>query len=244
MKKLIAAFLFFSSLVYAQQNFVADLKVQGNKRLKTSFIKKVSQVKHGIKLDSAMIESDIRLLKRLPSIAHAYYQIFPADKPNTYNVFYNIEENFTIIPQANVYTTNNDEFAYRLGLYEYNLFGQNITFGGFYQKDIFDSYAINFRAPFLFSRKLGLAINYQDLTTLEPVFFNNTTADYRYNNNSIEALGLYQIDFNNRVELGLNYFTEDYEYQAGATSPNVPQELRVKKLLYKFIYEYYNLNYF
>ena len=90
----------------------------------------------------------------MPSIAHAYYQVFPAAKPNTYNVFYNIQENFTIIPQANVYTTNNDEFAYRLGLYEYNLFGQNITFGGFYQKDIFDSYAINFRAPFFFLESL------------------------------------------------------------------------------------------
>jgi hypothetical protein len=43
--------------------------------------------------------------------------------------------------------------------------------------------------------------------------------------------------------LGLNYFTEDYEYQSGATNPNVPQQLRVKKLLYKLIYEYNNLNY-
>ncbi|TCK67434.1 surface antigen-like variable number repeat protein [Winogradskyella wandonensis] len=243
MKYITALILLFTTLVNSQENSVADLKIQGNKRLKTSFVKKISQIKQGVKLDSALIEADIRLLKRLPSIAHAYYQVFPANAPNQYNVFYNIEENFTIIPSANVYTTNDDEFAYRLGLYEFNLFGQNITFGGFYQKDIFDSYAINFRAPFLFSRKLGLAINYQDLTTLEPVFFDNTTADYRYNNASIEALGLFQINFTNRIELGLNYFTEDYLYQSGATNPEVPQELRVKKLLYKAIYEYNNLNY-
>lgn len=243
MKNVTFLVFLLASLVNAQQFVVADLKVQGNKKLKTSFVKKISQIKHGVALDSAMIEADIRLLKRLPSIAHAYYQVFPANKPNEYNVFYNIEENFTIIPSANVYTTNDDEFAYRLGLYEFNLFGQNITFGGFYQKDIFDSYAINFRAPFLFSRKFGLAINYQDLTTLEPVFFDNTTADYRYNNESIEALGLFQIDFNNRIELGINYFTEDYRYLTGATNPNVPQELRVKKLLYKGIYEYNNLNF-
>ena len=112
------------------------------------------------------------------------------------NVFYNIEENFTIIPSINVYTTNEDEFAYRIGLYEFNLFGQNMIFGGFYQKDIYSSYAVNFRAPYLFNRQFGLAVNHQNLATQEPVFFDNTTADYKYNNKSFEVMGLYQINFN------------------------------------------------
>ncbi|MGV6830455.1 MAG: POTRA domain-containing protein [bacterium] len=243
MKSLLTLLLLVSTLVQAQELKVADLKVQGNKKLKTSFVKKVSSIKPGVVLDSSAIEQDIKLLKRLPSIAHAYYQVFPAEKENEYNVFYNIEENFTIIPSANVYTTNDDEFAYRLGLYEFNALGQNIIFGGFYQKDIYDSYAVNFRAPFLFSRKAGLAINYQDLTTQEPVFFDNTTADYKYNNQSIEFLGLYQFNFNNRLELGINFFKEDYEYKSGAVSPDVPLDLEVDKLLYKVIYEYNNLNY-
>ena len=119
-----------------------------------------------------------------------------------------------------------------------------MTFGGFYQKDIYDSYAINFRAPYLFTRQLGVAINYQDLTTQEPVFFNNTTADYKYNNESFEILGLYELNFNNRFEVGVNYFTEDYEYKSGATSPDVPQDLRVHKLLYKVIYEFNNIDYY
>ncbi len=243
MKYLSILILLLVGSANAQKYTVADLKVQGNKKLKSSFITKISSIKPGVLLDSAVIADDISLLKRLPSIAHAYYQVFPAEEPDQYNVFYNIVENFTIIPSANVYTTNDDEFAYRLGLYEFNLFGQNITFGGFYQKDIYDSYAINFRAPFLFSRKLGLAINYQNLTTQEPVFFDNTTADYRYNNESFEVLGLYQLNFNNRIEAGLNFFTEDYEYKSGATNPNVPQALVVDKMLYKLIYEYNNLNY-
>lgn len=243
MKYLSIIFVLFAFFANAQQYKVADLKVQGNKKLKASFVKKIARITSGVVLDSSVIEDDIKLLKRLPSIAHADYQVFLADEPNTYNVFYNIEENFTIIPSANVYTTNDDEFAYRLGLYEFNLFGQNIAFGGFYQKDIYDSYAINFRAPFLFSRQLGLAINYQNLTTQEPVFFDNTTADYRYNNESIEVLGLYQLNFTNRVEFGLSFFTEDYEYKSGATNPNVPQALLIDKMLYKFIYEYNNLNY-
>lgn len=242
-KTLILFSLFISALSFAQDSIVLDIKVQGNKKLKSNFVKKIAKVKVGAVLDSTLLEEDIKLLKRLPSVAHAYYQVFYSHE-NYYNVFYNIEENFTIIPSVNVYTTNDEEFAYRVGLYEFNLLGQNIVFGGFYQKDIFSSYGINFRAPFLFSRRLGLAINHQDLNTLEPVFFNNTTSDYRYRNKSFEILGLYQPNFKNRFELGINYFLEEYEYRQGATSVNVPRELSVKKLLYKGIYEYNNLDYY
>ena len=141
-----------------------------------------------------VIEQDIIRLKRLPSVSHAYFQVFHS-KDNECNVFYNIEENFTLIPSLNIYTTDNDEFAYRVGLYEFNALGKNIIFGGFYQKDIYSSYALNFRAPYLFSNQLGLAVNLQNLTTQEPVFFDNTTSNYRYNNKSAEILGLYEFNF-------------------------------------------------
>ena len=131
MNKIIFFFLFgicFNS--FSQDYRIADLKIQGNKRLKASFVKKIASINAGDVLDSLVIEEDMKLLKRLPSISHAYYQVFPSGD-NQYNVFYNIEENFTLIPSANIYTTDNDEFAYRLGLYEFNLLGRNIAIGGF-----------------------------------------------------------------------------------------------------------------
>jgi outer membrane protein assembly factor BamA len=245
MKRILFLYIIFllATPVIAQEDIVHDVKIQGNKRVKASFIKRITTIQAGSVLDSTELEQDMLRLKRLPSIAHVYYQVFPAEDSG-YNVFYNIEENFTLIPSLNVYTTNNNEFAYRLGLYEFNALGRGIIFGGFYQKDIYSSYAINFRAPYLFSNKLGLAINRQDLTTLEPVFFDNTSSNYKYNNDSYEILGLYEIDFTNRIELGVNYFKEAYQYQFGATNPNVPQTLNVKKWLLKAIYEYNRLDYF
>ena len=246
MKKLLYFQLFFGLItagLFAQESIVHDLKIQGQKKLKPAFIKSISSLKPGVELDSAVIENDMLRLKRLPSVSHAYYQVFPSDD-NQFNVFYNIVENHTLIPSANVFTTDNDEFAYRLGLYEFNLLGRNITLGGFYQQDVYSSYAINFRAPYLFSNKLGLAINLQDLTTQEPVFFDNTSSNYRYNNKSAEILGLYEFNFSNRLELGLNYFVEDYQYKFGATNPNVPQALNIHKWLLKGIYEYNKLDYF
>lgn len=243
MKPLIVFLIIIFSNQFYSQNTVSDLKIQGNKNLKTSFVKGISKIKIGSALDSLIIEQDMLRLKRLPSVSHAYYQVFPLED-NKYNLIYNIVENFTLIPSLNIYTTNEDEFAFRVGLYEFNTFGRNIIFGGFYQKDNYNSYALNFRAPYLFSNTFGLAVNLQNLTTLEPVFFDNTSSNYKYNNKSFEVLGLCEIDFNSRVELGLNYFIEDYEYKFGATNPNVPQALNVHKWLLKGIYEYNNLDYF
>ena len=235
MKRLAYILFFIVSGAIGQE--ISEVAVQNNKKTRTSFIRKITQVQEKTPLDSIVLEKDVNRLKRLPGIAHAYYQVFEQED-GSYKVVYGIEENFTIIPSVNVYTTNDDEFAYRLGLYEFNGLGQNIIFGGFYQKDIFSSFGINLRAPFLFGKKAGIALNYQDLTTEEPVFLDAGTADYRYNNTSYEALGLYQFNHTNRVELGINYFTEIYEYLEGATSPDVPQFLEVDKLLYKLIYEY------
>jgi len=116
--------LLASSVTFSQEQRVADLKVRGNKRLKTSFVRLISDTKSGTVLDSTVIEQDVIRLKRLPAVAHAYYQIFHSHE-NEYNVFYYIEENFTLNPQLNVYTTNEDEFAFRAGLYEFNTLGSN-----------------------------------------------------------------------------------------------------------------------
>ena len=136
-------------LLFSQNAKIVDIKVQGNKKLKSSFVRQFALVKPGHELDSLRLDSDMIRLKRLPAVAHAYYQVFPSNDGG-FNVFYNIDENFTLIPSANIYTTNDDEFAFRLGLAEFNLFGRAINFGGFYQDDIYSSYGISLRAPYVF----------------------------------------------------------------------------------------------
>ena len=235
--------LLFSFLGNAQEDIVLDVKIRGTKRTKPAFLKSLVEMKSGMALDSVLIEKDITRLKRLPSISHAYYQVFSSEE-GKHNVFYNVEENFTLIPFANLFSSSNDEFAFRIGLQEFNLLGRNITLGGFYQHDIFNSYGIGIRAPYLFTNKIGLSVSYNDFTTQEPVFFGNTTADYRYNNHGFEVMGLYEFDFKNRIELGGSLFTEEYEYLSGATDPEVPQALKVDKHLFKLIYNFDNIKYY
>ena len=242
MRILLCFFLCSAFCGFAQKTTVGSVEIVGNKRTNVSFLLSLAELKSGAVLDSLVLDKDINRFKRLPSIAHANYKVVPTIT-NEVRVIYAIEENHTLIPSANVYTSTNKEFAYRIGLQEFNFLGRNITLGAFYQKDVYSSYGLGFRAPYLFGPKWGLEVNYQDLTTQEPLFFNGSKAYYRYNNKSIEALGLYQINYKNRVALGLNVFTEDYNYVFGATDDAIPRSLKIDKYLIKLLYTYDNIKY-
>ena len=236
-------FLLCCIFANAQEHTVANVKILGAKRTNAAFLKSLVGLKPGMALDSLVIAEDMTRLKRLPSISHAFFQVYTSDE-SQYNVYYTIEENFTLIPYANLFSSSDDDFAFRIGLQEFNLLGRNITLGGFYQYDNFSSYGVSIRAPYLFSRKIGLAVNYNNFSTQEPVFFDNTTADYRYNHRGSEVLGLYEFNYKNRIELGGSLFTEQYEYLFGATNPDVPQRLEVEKHLFKLIYNLDHISYY
>ncbi|SHI67368.1 hypothetical protein SAMN04488513_101957 [Pseudozobellia thermophila] len=240
-------FLFYILLcctfAQAQENIVNAVEVRGVSRSHPAFVKKLLRVSPGMPLDSTLMARDVTRLIRLPSVSHAAFKVMSSPGEG-YTVIYEITENFTLIPFANLFSSSNDAFAFRVGLQEFNLLGRNITLGAFYQYDVFNSYGIGVRAPYLFSNRFGLALTHNNFTTQEPVFFDSSTADYRYNNRGVELMGLYELDFRNRIELGGSIFTENYNYLSGATSPTVPQQLSVDKHLFKLIYRYEDITYF
>ena len=236
-------FLWMSISFFSQEKIVNNVKIKGNIRMKNSFIKKILSTKKDYVLDSISLEKDIIQLKRLPAISHAYYTVFHAHD-TYYNVFIHVEENFTIVPEVNLWTTTNQQFSYKLGLYDYNFLGRNIAFGGFYQNNGFDSYGINFRAPNLFSKTWGLFVNHQDWKSEEPLYFGNETANYLYNNISFVVLGIHQINLKNEINFGLNFFREKYQYLSGTIDASIPQRLSLKKTLFKLVYTYDDLDFF
>ena len=240
---ILISLFFVITTTFGQKLTISDVKIKGYNKTKITTIFKVIESAKNKDLDSLVLENDVIRLKRLPAISHAYYQVFPADE-NSYNVFIYVEENFTLIPEFNIWTTTNQQTAYKIGLYDYNFLGRNIAFGAYYQNNGFNSYGVNFRAPTLFSNKWGLAINHQNWASEEPLYFGNNTANYKYQNVSFEALGLYQLNFKNNFQFGINYFKEKYNYLSGATAVNIPLKLNVNKWLLKTIYTYDGLDYF
>nr|WP_238934646.1 outer membrane protein assembly factor [Aurantibacter crassamenti] len=230
------------SVTISAQSIVSKITIEGATKTKLTFLKKLIQTVEGTELDSLLVLDDVQYLKRLPSISHANFEVVYNSEKSAHVIF-SVIENFTLIPFASIYTSSNDEFAFRIGAQEFNLFGRNITVGGFYQYDVFNSYGVITKAPYLFGNKWGLALSYHNLITLEPIFFEGTSADYRYNNKAIELLALHQINSRNRLSFGGGVFTENYDYESGATSINVPLTLDIDKALFKLIHEYDGVNY-
>lgn len=232
----ILIFFLYCSASHGQR--VYNLELKGAEKTNEKFIRNLMQTKSGVPLDTNMMLQDVEWLKRLPSIAHAYFQVFHSHD-DYYNVFYYIEENVTLIPAINIWTVQ-DRLWVRGGLDQFNLFGRNMLLGGFYQYNGKNTYGLNFRAPFLFSSKYGLAFSIQDLTSDEPVYFGTAQAFYEYRNRSVELLGVYQPDFHNRIEFGGSFFNERFLYLEGAEEiMGKPELVEDNKSLIKLNYEYY-----
>lgn len=242
-KLLLISFCFLvSTNVFSQEKTINSIVINGAKKTNTTYLKRIIELKVNETLDSTTIINDTNTLIKLAAISHATFKVEKTTN-NNYNVTFTIKENFTIIPDINFWTNNSNAIAYKFGLYDYNFLGRNITFGGYYQNNGYDTYAINFKAPHLFSNKFGLAINHQNWKSEEPLYFNSGSANYLYNNISYEVLGLYKLNSKNNFELGINIFEEDYKYLNGLTSDAIPQSLNLNKLLFKLVYNYNNIKY-
>ena len=233
--------LFVVTFSYAQDKTISEVIIEGNKRTKTSFLKRLAFVKEGSVLDSSKIISDVRRFKLLPSVASATYSINDVEIDRV-KIIYTVVENFAIIPGLNVSQDNNDDIAYRTSIFDFNFLGQNQIIGGFYSKNVFDSYGVFWEAPNLFTRKLGIGINYQNNILQEPIFLdNNKDVNYKYNSKAFEIRAMYEHNFKNRFELGINLANEDYDYLEGDLNAEIPEQLGVKRISVVGEYEFNNI---
>lgn len=242
MKKVVVLFFVMLSITcYCQNKFVENIDFKGVKKMDVKFMIRFIETKINASLDSLKLDNDVDALTRLNGISKVTYQISDS-KSNNYDVIFTIVEDFSIIPNLLLWTTDFGN-AFRVGLYDYNFLGRNNTVGGFYQRNGVSSFGFNYAAPFLFSTKFGLEASFQKLGSIEPVFFDKKSANYQYFNTAIELLAAYRINYRNSFKVGFSVFKEEYTYLNGATSPSVPQNLLVDKRLFKSNYLYDNLKY-
>ena len=235
--------LFWSTINgWAQDKEITSIAFKGIEKNSKSFIDRLIKVKSGTIIDSSLLHSDITLLNRLPGVAHASFQVNDI-APNKVEVVYTIEEHFTFIPVLNFWTATNNRFAYKIGGYDYNFLGSAITLGGYYQNNGFDTYSLSFNAPYLFSKSLGLGVNYKLWRSEEPLYFENQTALYLYANKSIELLSFYEPSIHHRLRFGVSFFNEQYQYRSGNVPTAIPLELDIDKTLFKTVYDYNHLQY-
>ncbi|VXA93344.1 Outer membrane protein assembly factor [Flavobacterium sp. 9AF] len=245
MKRIIyLTFALFISICYSQEYMIEKINWSGVKKMNKKFMIHFIQTKEGSILDSLKLENDIQALTRLNGVSKASYSIQKNDINNTLcSIEFSIIENFSLIPNANLWTTDDTAAAYRLGIYEFNLFGKNISIGSFYQYNGINSYGFHFSAPYLFNENLGLETSLQSIGSIEPIFFNNTFAKYEYTNKAFELLGVYRTNFKNTIKAGFSLFNEEYIYKSGTTATSIPTTFTIDKILFKLNNNYNNLKY-
>ena len=242
MKTILLFLVLLKGIIASGQNpVVSVVEIEGVKRTKSSFLKRLAFVKAGSSLDSSRISSDVRRFKLLPSVASASYQVKKVEG-QSYKIIYTVVENFAIIPGLNVTQDVNDDIAYRTSLFDFNFLGQNQILGGFYSRNVFDSYGFFWEAPNLLTRKWGIGINYQNNVLQEPVFFeDNRDVNYKFDSKAFEFRVFYEHNFNNRFELGFNYAIEDYNYLEGDLPGDIPENLGVNRISVVGQYEFNNI---
>lgn len=233
---ILISMMLMTSLLIAQDTIVQQIDFDGIKRIDESFLRRLIKVKTLTAYDSLKVTTDIERLNRLPAVANA-----TADKKidvdGSVTLTYKIVENFTIIPGLRISEANDGSFAFRVSVFEFNFLGQSQIVGGFYQRDVFDSYGAFWEAPFLFTNKLGLGINYQKNVSFEPINFDNATVNYRRDVSGGELYGLYEIDFHNKAELGINVFNETYDFDDTLIDTTFPNNLEATKVAVRGEYE-------
>ena len=197
-----------STYLFSQQGVIEEITYTGNKKTRTSFLNKIIKVKKGQPLDSLKIKTDIERIKRLDGIAFADFTV--VNENGNYKINYDLKENFSIIPGLQIGQANDDSFSFRVAVFEFNGLGRNIVAGGFYKREVFDSYGFYIEHPYLFNNKWGLGFNYKNLTTQQPIFFDDGQVNYTYTSKAPELTLFYEHNFNNRFELGVKTIQDEY----------------------------------
>ncbi|GAB1856908.1 hypothetical protein MHTCC0001_17440 [Flavobacteriaceae bacterium MHTCC 0001] len=234
--------------MFAQTQFkVESLNFEGLKKTKASFLSRIAKVKPGTTTDSLVVATDIERFKRLDGIAYADYRVEPNGESG-YKITYIIEENFSIIPGFRIGQASDDSFSYRFSAFEFNGLGRNITFGGFYKKEVFNGFGVFLEHPYLFTNKLGLGVNYVDDSSQQPIFFNpnniDDETDFIYTSKGPEVTLFYELNFNNRFEFGVKASAEAYvaiRENLDDAFINIP-EPNIKRTAFRGSYEYVDLD--
>ncbi len=232
--------LLLVSITYSQE--ISSIRLGNLKRTDPSLIIKLLDIKEGSIVDSSTLQKKLQFIKRLPAIANVIYTLKPSIDGKV-NLHLQIDENKTILPGLNLWSQY-DALAINASLYEYNLVKRAILFGGSYQFNQFHSYQLDFKAPYLLSRKFGLGFHHGNWSTREPLYFEDTQTFYKYQNISVELETLYQANIQHQFSLGLTVFNEKYTYLEGTLITGAPNDFSQKKSLVKLSHNFTTFDYF
>ncbi len=221
---------------------LGEISFSGNKKTRSSYLKRFVKSKLGEKVDSVQLELDAKRLRRLKSCSNVQYSII--EKEGSAEVNFEFTEIGTLFPLFGFGALPGNDFV-RLGAMDVNAFGIGIETGGFLHYNGFLGGGFALMFPYLFQSNFGLKLDLVKWSSREPLYFDGFPVQYDYANNSFQLVGLYEINRYHQVELGGSLFQETYE----KNNPNMenlpgPNKQEIPKQLFKLNFHTDKLDYF
>jgi hypothetical protein len=228
----VLAFLFALPHCYGQASAKAadaqsHLTFKGNDRSKSDFLLRVLDVP--IDADSATVSDALQNLRNLPTIIDARLE------RDSTGLFVRIEEGVNILPIVLFGGVEGNRW-YLLGVNDLNMGGRAIQGTAFYRNiDGEHNGYLRIQAPYLGGSRWGGGVELQRYASLEPLFFPQGAATYRYINHTAGVLASYAFDFRHRINFGASYLYEEYIALMGQEPllSGIPQQAEKHKLLLK-----------
>jgi len=225
------------------KSVVSHIEFKGQKTNNLQYLHDLLHFDIGTSVDKAQLGRALQNLKNAPGIAFVTETIDTLS--DRIQVLYHLEERRTLLPIVNFGGVKGNIW-YRLGITDNNWRGKGHTLLAYYQNnDKRHSGELYFRNPRYLNGNWGHAFSLNKWSSVEPLFFNEGTVQYLYDNNSIAGSIIRNFGRRRFLEFGMTYFVENYKQAAEQflENPPGPEELTEKKWLAKLIFNQNFLNY-
>jgi len=225
------------------QEVIQGINFVGLKKVKSHYIERFVETEVGSTLDSALLLEDIQSLRNLRLFGEVSYST--EDTAGGVIVNFHFKEVLTLLPIFNFGGVKGN-FWLQFGAVDFNFQGQGNRVGGFYRYSERHSYQLFLKAPNIGGSRWGYSVDIAKLSTIEPLYFQDSTTFYDYDILIAELLGRYEFVYGNYLEYGGAYLNEQYNKSEGRNDLNSlgPDQAEKNKLLLKTSHTLNQLDYF
>ncbi|WP_436517600.1 hypothetical protein [Ekhidna sp. To15] len=232
-------FIGFVNQISSQE--IVAIQYEGLKKTKKAYVDQFLTFSFGDRLDSTQLQITRQRLVNLEMFSDVQFQTKTID--GRVEVTYIFQELFTLLPIFS-FGGIEENFWIQVGASEANLGGRGNKLTTYYQYYDRSSFAAHLTFDRIKQSDWGVNVNLIKWSTLEPLFFDNQTVEYEYDNYTIGADLIRHFNFTDRVEIGGAFFTEDYSKFTDGNFEGAPEKVNKKKVLAKATFIWNRVNYF
>ena len=188
---------------------INSVKFEGLTKTKESFLFTLIQCKVGQVFDTVIIKEDVQTLRNLNLFFSVESDYNYNDSLHGFDLVFLIKEAKYVYPLLALEGING-EFKAKIGLNNINWWGRNQTIGFLYQYYDRHSLSIYQKTPRHKNGKTGHEMAISKYSTVEPLYFYDTTSNFNFDNYSVDLVGKYWFNTKLNLDLGGMFMYEKY----------------------------------